>query len=105
MKADKVFIPVSVDERLPTEEKNYHTSVGIVKYQIAPPKLSLKSGWQYGSCPSYWLEKKENVYVFTMEEIKALVTSLTHNGMCCQPNNIDAFIADYFNKQFPTTTG
>lgn len=113
MKQQSAYIPVPVEERLPEIEKVYHTDVGKCKYLITPVGFPIKNGWQYGATPTYWLEKKEDVFVLTKEELKDFAEqarryTLNNAQHVAQAGNAvfvmgstDDFFEDWINTQKP----
>lgn len=105
MKADKVFIPVSVDERLPEVQTFYNCIVipNERNHNCSAHVFFIKKGQRFSICPNdpfvkvtHWLQEKENVYVFTEEELRLLIVEAASE---CRNKSLTEFL----KSKFPTT--
>jgi hypothetical protein len=101
----KVFVPVSVDERLPDKEDRYSVIVDGVQESAYFNGKQFEFAVYMEKYITHWLEEKENVYVLSEQELIALMNSCIHNGMCCTPSNVEEFAKNYIqSKTNPQTT-
>lgn len=91
MKYEKVFVPVSVDERLPDEYNSYFVLVNKTQmdtasrcdsksYYFGKKKTFISSSHHLEDSITHWLEEKQNVYVMSEEELYRLVSEAFHAG-------------------------
>lgn len=101
----RIYVPVSVNERLPVISQAYFCywddvgtpqGIGSREWDAEKKEWNRDEPYENAADPDYWLERRENEIVMSIEELDDFGTSMSYHGYCFARGEGDA--TDNFTK-------